>query len=420
MRVLWFTNTPSLGSKYLNSGNYTGGWIEALEMQLKNLTDIKLAVAFNWPKIIDHFSIEDTKYFPIPFENKQQKIISTYNRLVHQIQSEKHIQKYLDVIHEFKPDIIHIFGTESDYGLIIPYITIPCVIHIQGNIIVYRYKWFSGISMYDLLKFTKKIPLLKGYGLYHDYLINKQIADREKRIFNYCKYFMGRTDWDRRLASVLSVNSKYFHCDELMRPEFFKHQWKPIINSDTFTILTTIRNNIYKGLETIFDCKQLLEEKFPGKKILWKIAGIAKDDELVYIIEKKGRKNFTDLNIQLLGSLKEKELIGELLKSNLFVHPSHIDNSPNSVCEGMLLGMPIIATYAGGIPSLITDKIDGILVQDGDPYALAGAIIELINNEPLSFTLGENARKRATIRHDQNKVVEDLLHCYRTILLNKI
>ena len=104
-----------------------------------------------------------------------------------------------------------------------------------------------------------------------------------------------------------------------------------------------------------------------------KLPVLRKQDEISYLVERKYKTRFTDYNIELLGPLLENELINELLTADLFVHASHIENSPNSVCEAMLLGMPVIATYAGGTPSILSDKNEGLLVQDGDPYALAGS-----------------------------------------------
>ena len=93
-----------------------------------------------------------------------------------------------------------------------------------------------------------------------------------------------------------------------------------------------------------------------------------------------------------------------------------IENSPNNLCEAMILGMPCIATYAGGTGSLLRDKEDGILVQDGDPWSMAGAILELWENSETSSRLGGNARIRALKRHDPLQVVTDLVSIYNNIL----
>lgn len=412
MRVLWFTNSPSLSAGYLNNKSVGSGWIGSLEAELSKIPSIQLGVSFNLGYDIKPFSLNETKYYPIYIPPQEGKIKNWVSRWTRSIQNENDIQPYLNIIQEFQPDLIHIFGTEEVYGLIISKTNVPCVIHIQGNLIVCDQKWYSGLTAVDILRYSKKWPLLKGFGIYHHYFLNKKMADRERKIFQQCKYFMGRTDWDRRITSVLSPDSTYFHCDEMMRPEFYLNQWTKKKDRTKYIILTTIRKNIYKGLETVFECKRILNEMNLSDKIVWKIAGVSETDEIAYLVGRKYKSSFTENGIQLTGAIPEKELIAEMLEADLFIHPSHIDNSSNSVCEAMLLGMPVIAAFSGGIPSIIENKKEGLLVQDGDPYALAGAILELKENDKYANTLGINARARARIRHNPERIINTLLNIY--------
>lgn len=415
MRVLWFTNTPSLGANQLKS--IGGGWIGSLEAELSKIPSIDLGISFRlFSEDVKPFAIGSSTYFPLILKPSKNKFRQLLSRWSHKIEGEENIDQYLDVIQQFKPDVIHIFGTESDFGSIIPRTTIPCIIHLQGNLTVINLKWFSGLTLYEILKYSNKWHLLKGYGLYHDYYLNKKAAKREREIFHNCKYFMGRTDWDRRISSVLSPDSKYYHCDEIMRPGFYLHRWQPRKETKECIIVTTIRNNVYKGLETIYEALIILEDRSLKYNIIWKIFGINDGDEISYLVGRKFKNKLENNSIRLLGSVQGNELISEMLKADLFVHPSHIDNSSNSVCEAMLLGMPVIATSTGGIPSLITDKIEGLLFQDGDPYSLAGSVKELIKDRNYAIRLGANARQRAMIRHNPNKVVEELLQIYNILL----
>jgi len=413
MRVLWFSNTQAVGT---NTG--TGcSWIGSLESELAKISTIKLGISYITEQIgAVPYSDGKTIYYPISKKPARNKLHKLFLQLTHKIESEDKIGLYLDVIQDFKPDIIHIFGTESDFGLIIQKLQIPCIIHIQGNLTVVKLKWFSGLSSVEIVKNSKKWHLIKGIGLYHDYFKIKKSAAREIQIFRTCRYFMGRTDWDRRLSSVLSWNSRYFHCDEIIRSEFYINQWQPKNSPLNYVIHSTIMGSIYKGLETIFECKQILNQCMPESNIIWKIAGIDHGTEISTIVKNKFKTRFEDIGIKLLGRLQENELIDELLKSDLFVHASHIENSPNSVCEAMVLGMPVIATYAGGTPSVLSDKSEGLLVQDGDPYALAGAIIELLRDREFAKSLGVNARKKSLQRNDPKKIVNDVLSIYSSIL----
>jgi glycosyltransferase involved in cell wall biosynthesis len=417
MRVLWFTSNSAVGANHLDTKGIGCGWIVSLEAELTKIPNVQLGISFTcYQSDVSQFTIGDTRYFPISIEPIKNKFKQIFARFAHRIENENIIQRYLDTIQQFKPDIIHIFGTENNFGLIVSKTAIPCIIHLQGNLTVNDLKWYSGLTSIDVIKYSKKWLLLKGHGLYHDYFVNKKAAEREKKIFRSCKYFMGRTDWDRRLSSVLSPDSKYFLCDEIMRPGFYIHQWQPQIKQTNFVIISTIRNNIYKGLETIFQCKKILQLYFPGYEILWGIAGVKEEHEISYLVERKYKAKFRDYNIKLLGPLDQEGLITEMLKANLFVHSSHIDNSPNGVCEAMLLGMPVIASYVGGTPSIISDKKEGLLVQDGDPYALAGAIIELIKDRSLANRLGANARERSITRNDPARIVNDVVDIYSSVL----
>lgn len=98
------------------------------------------------------------------------------------------------------------------------------------------------------------------------------------------------------------------------------------------------------------------------------------------------------------------------------MHVSHIENSPNSVCEAMLVGMPIIASFTGGTASILDNHHEGEFVQDGDPYVLAGGIIKLYDNFEQAKKMGDNARKRAMLRHNPTSVIQELLNAYNLIL----
>jgi glycosyltransferase involved in cell wall biosynthesis len=98
------------------------------------------------------------------------------------------------------------------------------------------------------------------------------------------------------------------------------------------------------------------------------------------------------------------------------VQVSHIENSPNSLAEAMLLGMPCIASFAGGTSSLLENYKEGILYQDGDPYYLTGLILKLINNEKKRKIYSQNAREKAQVRHEPDKIYSKLKQSYEDII----
>jgi glycosyltransferase involved in cell wall biosynthesis len=415
MKILWFTSTPSLASEFLNSYSQQGGWVSSLELQMAKVKEIELSIVFhfNVDKRKD-FRLGNTSYTALPNIEEKNKIKKISKRWLHHIDPDYFSDWYIEIIKELKPDIIHIFGTEFPYGLILDKIQIPVIIQIQGNLTVCAKKWYVGLSSFDVFRYSRINPLIRAFGLWHEYFPFYNKALREQKILEKGKYFLGRTDWDRRVVKALSVDGTYFHCDELLRAVFHQHIWA-MPSNEVFVFSSTISPNIYKGLETILETASLLKNK-SNFNFEWQVIGIEGNEELVYIIEKKMKRKFTEQNIRFRGSMNAETLIDVLLKSDIYIHPSHIENSPNSVCEAMLLGMPIIATNVGGTPSIMKDNIDGLMVQDGDPYALTGAILELLENKELAIQLATNARKRAVIRHNPEVVCNDLMNIYKTII----
>ncbi len=412
MKVLWFSLSAGLSHAYLNN-NYEGiGWIKSLE---KNIQDkVELSVAFYHDKDIAPFKLGATTYYPIK-RYKNGKLTKMKRRLLNAIESPAETKLFLDVINQAKPDLIHIHGTESPFGLVQKYTDIPTVISIQSTITVYRYKFFSKITWFDVFKYSDFKSRLLSRTFINVYKQFGKYADREQEIYNYSNHFIGRTAWDRRVTKILAPQANYYHNDEILRSGFYVNEWhyKPAAKLQLFT---TIWGNVYKGLETLLDCANLLDKVNIDYE--WHVAGIKLSDEVVRIAS-KGGKNTISKNINFLGMINEASLINGLLQSHIYIGTSHIENSPNSVCEALILGVPCIATNAGGTASLMEDDREGILIQDGDPYAMAGAIIELKDNYTKAIEFGKQARKRALVRHDQGKITNDLLSIYNSVLQNQ-
>ena len=183
-------------------------------------------------------------------------------------------------------------------------------------------------------------------------------------------------------------------------------------------IHTTLCNSPGKGFETI--CEALFELNHAGiSNLEWQVAGISESDLIVKIVKKKLKDRMPSNGLVFLGNLNEKHLVEKMKQAHIYVMASHIENSSNSMCEAMILGMPCIATYAGGTASLLNDNEDGILIQDGDPWSMAGAILELYNNPEKAIEYGKNARNKALVRHDKEKIAAELLSIYGSII-NKL
>jgi len=106
------------------------------------------------------------------------------------------------------------------------------------------------------------------------------------------------------------------------------------------------------------------------------------------------KKYASELNVEVefTGKLAKEEWVKLSKDYNVFINTTHFDNTPISVIEAMALGLPIVSTNVGGIPFLLTDKENGLLIADCDTDGMTNAIAEIFNNEILREKIATNAR----------------------------
>ncbi len=82
----------------------------------------------------------------------------------------------------------------------------------------------------------------------------------------------------------------------------------------------------------------------------------------------------------------------------------------------MMVGVPCVASYAGGIPSLLQHECSGLLFSPGDAYSLAGMIARLFREPALAKKLATNARITAQERHDPQRIAKEIGNIYSSII----
>jgi glycosyltransferase involved in cell wall biosynthesis len=110
----------------------------------------------------------------------------------------------------------------------------------------------------------------------------------------------------------------------------------------------------------------------------------------------------------------------ELLRlMDIFVLPSLSEDAPRSIMEAMALGVPVVATRVGGIPSMLDDTATGLMVEPRDPPALAGALLKLASEPELRREMGQRARVTARERYSVRRTVAETQNLYTTLLLQE-
>lgn len=416
MKILWFANNPCGATSKLRPNTFTGGWLSSLERELKQQENIELHVCFYWHKSLLPFEYNTVRYYPIKREGDSSKIARLLHRVLNKNSDKAEIAQLVDTVDLVQPDIIHIHGSERNFGLIQKYVNIPTLISIQGILSPCCEKFFSGIPKSVASKYERFSAKLARVSSSFSFRNLQQNATRERMILQEAKYVMGRTDWDRRVTRVLAPHSKYFVGNEILRPVFYTKKWSKQSFDDTLKLVTTTTPTLYKGIETIVKTAKILSEH-TDINFQWTIIGVSETDAVAQTIRKWLKVNYKSLNIRFVGKKEELKLVDILLDSDIYCQVSRIENSPNSVSEAMLLGMPVIASFAGGTSSLLEDKKEGLLVQEGEPYSYAGAIVEMSSlTKQQIFAYTTSARERAQTRHSKQNILNEVVGAYSTML----
>lgn len=415
MKVLFFA--PNVIGKTEIKG--TGNWVSCLLEAIRKFDPtLDVTVAFHDNKADDvELIIEDqVKLVKIPHKGRS-KLTKIKNNWIFKDIYRNALPQYLRVIDKIQPDIIQLFGLEHPYIRVVGNTTIPIIVHLQGmnGPIYIKSKSNKRFSTIQILKSTSIKNLITGNIPYIYERKKSKVIAIEETYYSKIDFFLGRTDWDYLFTKSISPFSEYFLGQELLRSSFYENEWKPR-KTKCFVIFSTLGDGLRYNIDIIFRSIQLLERTYKEFGFIWNIAGLDYSSTTYRVALKSG---IYSKKVNFLGRLDSKELVSEMLNSNLFVFPTAIDNSPNALQEALLLGMPVIATHAGGVSSLIEHRKTGYLIPEGEPYSLAGAIVDIYQNYDKAILMANNARKVAQKRNDPECVVNSLKHCYQQILIKK-
>ncbi len=131
-------------------------------------------------------------------------------------------------------------------------------------------------------------------------------------------------------------------------------------------------------------------------------------------IKQKGLESCVRLHLPAYDT----EKLGFFQEADIFVYPSYYEGLPVAVLEAMACGLPIVATRVGGLPDLIQDDVNGILVEPGDPDQLASALCRLVIDHKLRLTMQRENYQLACTQYDIEQHTTQLISIYKTVLSN--
>ena len=417
MKVLWVSlvKFPPLCEYLGEQAPAHCGWMYAsAKAMLKEIPEVSLGViVYSYGDAYEKYEIEGVTYYLVPTG----RIDRT---------SKKQIAACRQAITDFAPDLIHIHGTEYPYGL--SYIRANgasnVVVSIQGLISVISRYALGQISPSEMKKYRTLYDLFRSPILQLPLKMQKQ-GQYEFEYINSVNDIIGRTEWDRSHIWAINRKCNYHFCNEILRPTFYDEsiRWN-IQKCEKHSIFVTQAYRPIKGIHKLLEALPLVTREFPdakvyiaGKNFLYRndLKSILKFDAYANYIFKLIRKNRICDKVLFTGPLNENQIAERYASSHIFVCPSAIENSPNSLGEAQIIGTPSIASYVGGVPNMIEHKRTGLLYRFEEHEMLAYYICQIFKSDDLALKLSTEGKIEASKRHNPITNAEQTYKIYQEI-----
>lgn len=413
-KILWFCGAQFSEEKIKT----TGTWLIAMGKALADRGDIELYnVTYGDVKIITQKN----------FSNITQWIIPHKETLNYKRGSKELSSFVLKINEDIKPDLIHIWGTEDGFGYTVIKLNLqtPILLDIQGLLFVIVKDYYGGLSKTDLIKCTGLKEIIRPHN--HAYFIRKKFKARGKhelQLINKMNNISVQSFWVHSIIKYINSKSNIFQTGIMLRREFYESTvWDNTKNDDIINIFTSCSGPIpYKGLHVIFESIAILKKKYPNIKLniggniqIVKKYGLIRDGYTSWMLRKITKLGIQD-SITWLGMMSADEMIKQMRRSHIVVIPSFVETYSLFLAESMMIGVPTVASFVGGMPQMGEHGKSVLFFPAGDYWTCARQIERLISDPVLAKNLSVESRVIALKRNDQAAVLQTQLDIYNEII----
>ena len=423
MRILWVCNqcVPQIAEQLNIPGSNKEGWVAGLyDAVVSSEEDFTLGICFPGE--------EDGNFEEIPPAGT--RVYRFWEDLSHPENYDERVTARLrEIMEEFRPDLVHVFGTEYAHTLsAAKALNNPCrlLIGFQGVCSALAKAYLTGVEEEWIQKSTLR-DRLKDDNMQKQKEKFELRGEHEKEALSLAGFVTGRTRLDRKYAEEFAPNGEYLFMNETMRGLFYTGEWE-LSKAGKKRIFVSQCDYPIKGFHVLIRALGILKAEFPDLEVIVAgntITGVGGLKKKVLIptygqyLKHLMKETKTEEMIHFPGPLSGEEMKREFLKAGVFVLPSVMENSPNCLGEAMLLGVPCVASDVGGVADILKNETEGWLYENNDPALLAQALGEVLRDleeggvKCLERT--QNAKISARKKHDGKTNRERLFEIYRYI-----
>lgn len=412
MKLLWLCNIlPGEVKEKVTGKPGSGLWMDHVLSDLRKQENISVRILSPYSQTIQGTLDESCSY--ATFQSK----------LPYEYLSEQE-KLFREELRSYRPDVIHIWGTEYAHTLAMMNAAKHegflehTVVSIQGLCSVYAGHYAEGVpygvvhgaTFRDIIR-RDNIPMQQ-----------KKFALRgalEIQALQKVHHVIGRTAWDKACTEQINPNAVYHFCNETLRQTFYYQSWE-YAACKKHSIFASSCVYPVKGFHYLVEALAEIVKQYPDASIavpgnnFLKTSALRQNSYHKHLAKLVRQYGLED-RIHFLGSLSADGMKQAYLEANVFAMPSTIENSPNSLGEAMLLGVPCVAADVGGVTTMMAHEKEGFVYQSTAPYMLAHYICRIFAMQDAAEALGQSARAHAAKTHDPEKNLQDLLAIYQTL-----
>lgn len=414
MKVLWIVNMvmPELAEHLHVKTSPSGTWLVDISRMLAESGKADLAIACVHGREYRKIQLNGITFYLLPGTGK--------DMLFYRKRFEPVWRK---IAKEFKPDLVHLHGTEYSHGLTFQRACpeIPAVISIQGVLNRIKDVDFGGMGWLNVLRYRTLRENMRGNGLLEMHWLHAKNARHEVEMFQRATYINGVNTWDISMAKSINPKLQAFRIEYNLRDEFYQAPKWDIAKIQRYTIFTNPSGIPLKGLHMLLKAVALLKEEFPDLRV--RVPGLQSGADGKLIANSGYAKYLAALidklqiaeHVCFLGRQSGDQMMENMLSAHVVVVPSAIEGTSLVLREAMFLGTPCIASFRGGMADFIADKEDGFLYDYQEYPYLAQRLRELFANDSLCCSFSARAIKKAEKAHNRQQNLNDYLGMYRQL-----
>lgn len=414
MKILWIVNMvlPQLAEELRIKHGLSGTWMFDIAKKLNDDPNVELAIACVHGEAFSKHKVGNTTYYCLPGAGKE---MIFYQR--------KFENYWREIISDFKPDLVHIHGTEYCHALsfVRTHPQIKTIVALQGVLTRIKDKDFGGMTLWQIIKNKTLKEWVRNNGILEQHFFHLKNSHSEQEMLCSVKYCMAIDDWHASMARLINPKIRIYKVGYNLRDEFYKSRKWDIHKINRYEISSNPGGTALKGIHNLLRAVALLKDEYPSINV--RVPGMSADEKGLIVTNgysKYLRKLIDKLGIgkhvEFLGPQNAGQMLENMLKAHIQVVPSCIEGPSLVLREGMHLGVPTIATFRGGMADFVDDKVNGFLYDFDEIQYLALRIKQIFDNDDLALSLSKNAITKAEEAHNREKNYTDYIGMYQSVL----